>query len=145
MNLKNLTQGLVTATFGGALALGGFYFLGDNQPSVINKTIIEAQPNVQFSQTAASTFDNNPSFESAAAKTVNSVVHIKTISTQQRRQQVDPFEEFFFQQPRRRAPQREVAGSGSGVIISSDGYIATNNHVVKGATEIEVTLNDKKD
>ena len=85
-----------------------------------------------------------PSFELAAKQTVNSVVHIKTISTKDLgHQQIDPFQEFFFGRPQK-GPQKEVTGSGSGVIISKDGYIATNNHVVEGAVKIEVTLNDKK-
>ena len=63
----------------------------------------------------------------------------------------DPFFDYFFgpQQPQRRqqqqpqeAPMRE--GSGSGVIISNDGYIVTNNHVIDKSKEIEVTLNDKR-
>ncbi|MCX6182252.1 MAG: Do family serine endopeptidase [Bacteroidetes bacterium] len=80
-------------------------------------------------------------FTQAAELTLNSVVHIKTL-TKQETQYVDPFQGFFFGNPyQQRAPQ-EVAASGSGVIISADGYIATNNHVVNGASEIEVTLND---
>jgi serine protease Do len=80
-------------------------------------------------------------FTQAAEATLNSVVHIKTISRQEN-QSIDPFQGFFFGNPyQQRAPQ-EVSASGSGVIISSDGYIATNNHVVNGATEIEITLND---
>ncbi len=61
----------------------------------------------------------------------------------------DPFFEYFFgpqqrrqQQQPQEAPMRE--GSGSGVIISNDGYIVTNNHVIDKSKEIEVTLNDKR-
>lgn len=58
----------------------------------------------------------------------------------------DPFFDFFFGQPDERnySQPEEVAGAGSGVIISTDGYIVTNNHVVDKATAIEVTLNDKR-
>jgi Do/DeqQ family serine protease len=53
--------------------------------------------------------------------------------------------EFFFGMPQQGAPrQRERVGSGSGVIIREDGYIVTNNHVIDGATEIEVTLNNNE-
>ncbi len=80
-------------------------------------------------------------FTQAAEATLNSVVHIKTVSRQEN-QSIDPFQGFLFGNPyQQRAPQ-EVSASGSGVIISSDGYIATNNHVVNGASEIEITLND---
>jgi S1-C subfamily serine protease len=43
-----------------------------------------------------------------------------------------------------RTKQQEQIGTGSGVIISEDGYIVTNNHAIKDATELEVTLNNKK-
>jgi serine protease Do len=99
-------------------------------------------------------------FEKAADNAVPSVVHIKTVTKFKqvkgnRQQQQSPFggdmfggDDFFkqffgnggggsFQQPDQRA-------SGSGVIISSDGYIVTNNHVVDGATDISVTLSDRK-
>ena len=98
----------------------------------------------------------------AAEKAVPSVVHI--LSTQNsktvtREVQSDPFEDFFsdpfgfFGNPNRgqggtqrrqfQTPKRQ--GSGSGVIISTDGYIVTNHHVVDGADELTVTLNDNKE
>lgn len=96
-----------------------------------------------------------PDFTKAAESSVHAVVHIKSVmKTQQRAQQgrrgqmVDPFEFFFgFGDSDRgnqySTPQPQV-GYGSGVIISDDGYIITNNHVVNGANEIEVTLNDNR-
>ncbi|MCR5180900.1 MAG: Do family serine endopeptidase [Bacteroidaceae bacterium] len=92
----------------------------------------------------------------AAESSVNSVVYIK-VTQNAKRQTVtirDPFEEFFGdffgygnrgrgqgrQQEIETQPKRQ--GAGSGVIISSDGYIVTNNHVVEGADEILVKLND---
>lgn len=84
-------------------------------------------------------------FTVAAEQSVNAVVNITSQSTRTVSQpSVDLFEYFFGngaqpQQPRRQ-PQ---VGMGSGVIISSDGYIITNNHVIDGADEITVTTNDK--
>lgn len=81
------------------------------------------------------------SFVVAAEKSINSVVHIKTIGTEKREVNAnDPFYNFFYGQ---RKPQ-EQRGSGSGVIVSSEGFIVTNNHVIEGADKIEVVLNDKR-
>ena len=88
-----------------------------------------------------------PDFTYAAESAVDAVVYVAvTIKSQsQQSQMFDPFEFFFgygggqqYQQP------REQKGSGSGVIIRSDGYIVTNNHVVDGATEVKVTLKNNK-
>ena len=81
------------------------------------------------------------SFVSAAALSTPCVVHIKT-RIQIMVQYQDPFLGFFgsdFYRPR----THNQESSGSGVIISSDGYIATNYHVIQNATEIEVTLRNK--
>ncbi len=81
-------------------------------------------------------------FTEAAERTVNSVVHVKT-SYAQMQQQVSPFDYFFGFRGYQQQP-RAVQGAGSGVILSSDGYIVTNNHVIDKAEKITVTLNDKR-
>lgn len=86
-------------------------------------------------------------FTQAAESTVNAVVSIRTttVAAQSSGGFNDPFLEFFFGQGRGMQPQPQPrSGLGSGVIISADGYIVTNNHVVKGADKLEVTLNDKR-
>ena len=93
-------------------------------------------------------------FVSAAESTVNGVVSIKQYATPRQNSYSyaspfnDPlFEYFFGEQPRqqqRQKPEQRQTGLGSGVIISADGYIVTNNHVVAGAERLEVTLNDNR-
>ena len=72
---------------------------------------------------------------------MEAVVHVKT--KYYRQQYVDPFYHFFFGRPQQ-SQQPSAMASGSGVILSNDGYIVTNNHVIESANEIEVVLNDKR-
>lgn len=81
-------------------------------------------------------------FTTAAEQSVGAVVHVKT--KYRRQQYVDPFYQFFFGRPQQQQSQPEALASGSGVILSSDGYIVTNNHVIQQADQIEVVLNDKR-
>lgn len=81
----------------------------------------------------------------AAERAVQAVVHVKVQATRQVQSQgmIDPFE-FFFGGGGQSRQAQPVVGYGSGVIISTDGYILTNNHVVEGSQEISVTLNDNR-
>ncbi len=140
MDYKKLGSAFLVALAGGAIAAGTTLYFTHNSSTVLNENptkfnlVSNLPPNAE-----------NTDLTIAAAATVNSVVHIKTTSKQQIQQGFDPFQDFFFGQPFQQQPQqRDVSASGSGVIISTDGYIATNNHVVDGATDIEVTLNDNK-
>lgn len=87
-----------------------------------------------------------PDLVPAAEKSVHAVVHIKIKGSKTVTQQYfDPFDFFFGGDGQHRQSQtRPVVGYGSGVIISSDGYIITNNHVIEDADEMEVTLNDNR-
>tara|TARA_B100000900_G_scaffold238827_1_gene202932 strand:- start:217 stop:1308 length:1092 start_codon:yes stop_codon:yes gene_type:complete len=106
--------------------------------------------NILSKNSFASNFDNNksynieevnrPNFIKASEHAIQAVVHIKSkyISNEIYRY-YDPFYgKRFFNQP------KENIASGSGVIISGDGYIITNRHVINNAEEIEVVLNDKR-
>lgn len=87
-----------------------------------------------------------PDFRPAAQKSIHAVVHIKTQYNQKSIYYddffgMDPFFNFFRQSPSNNYP---LVAAGSGVIVSENGYIVTNNHVVQNANTIEVTLNDKR-
>lgn len=88
----------------------------------------------------------NINFVDAAEKTVNAVVHIRTEINRQGASYDDFFgslREYLYGNPH--ANPRALVGFGSGVVLSDDGYIVTNNHVVDGADDIEVTFNDKRE
>lgn len=79
-------------------------------------------------------------FSKVAAKTIDGVVHIHTVQAR-----LTPlYQSFFGLYINQGMQKREYSAYGSGVIISTDGYIVTNNHVVQDADRISVTLNDKR-
>ena len=91
------------------------------------------------------TNDEDESFVDAAEKTVNTVVHIRTEIVSKGNSYYDFFGSLLEQLygGQMQVPNNVSVGYGSGVVISPDGYIVTNNHVVEGASKIEVTFNDK--
>lgn len=109
-------------------------------PTTITRTVMsEASPVQQRTYDTPQYVD----LRSAAQKTVESVVHIKTMS-RGKAYLVNPFEYYFGAAPRiREYPGAQ--GSGSGVIVTPDGYIVTNNHVIEGSSNIRVVLSNKKE
>ncbi len=146
--MKKIGLTLLTAFVGGAMALGTY-------------KVFEAKyaDNMSFEDKQKVYFANNPiasnitssagevDFTQAAAAVTPAVVYIRTTysntqSNEEQDRMSELFGEFFGQRmPRSNTPQM---ASGSGVIISTDGYIVTNNHVVSKADKIEVTLNDHR-
>ncbi len=162
--MKNVLLILLAAIVGGFAALGGAQYLGLNQETKYVE--VQAPPVTNYAEFAepSTTVNVNPApsagFATAAEKALPAVVHIKASKQAsgyggRGGQDVDPeelpdaFRDLFGipedgggRQRGRQAPLQQ--GSGSGVIISPDGYIATNNHVVEGAETLEVVLNDQK-
>lgn len=126
-----------------AVGIGGIFmylFLNWNknaQPEKQN-AITYAQPPQEQKLLATQPVD----MKAAAAMAVKTVVHVKTQYTE-RANYSNPFLEFFYGQGAE-TPTRRVLGTGSGVIISSDGYIVTNNHVIERSDKILVVLNDQR-
>lgn len=87
-----------------------------------------------------------PNLVEAAEKAVQAVVHIRVEGQRSMsRRYIDPFEYFFGNgNPFAERQMQPVVGFGSGVIVSSDGYIITNNHVIDNGDKISVTLNDNR-
>lgn len=95
--------------------------------------------------TACNATSSPTDFTEAAESSVNGVVSIKSYATAYEVQPTDPMLEFFFgRQPQRAIPREQQLGLGSGVILSEDGYLVTNNHVIDKARRLEVTLNDNR-
>lgn len=141
--MKKFLSTLAVACFGGFAALSGAHFLFDDYKG--GSQVLSRQNATVYHLTTGSTAGSafTTDFTMAAEKSVNAVVHIKTISEQVNNLNYDPFAEWFFG-PQKRQQNYTQQGSGSGVIISDDGYIVTNNHVVAGADKIEVVLNDRR-
>ncbi|MBI5183499.1 MAG: Do family serine endopeptidase [Nitrospinae bacterium] len=131
---------LIVLAISGLIALN--YLTSSSPPrKMVSKAIVEEQANLKEEITdirrTAQTF-------SVVAKAVKpAVVHISTQQTLVTQRNFNPLEEFFFGTPRRREFVRQSLGSG--VIVSQQGYVLTNNHVVANADKIKVTLADKKE
>ena len=138
--MKKFGSALLIAIMGGISALGINQLIQKNSNN--NPSQLSYQMPVKYINTGVKTPENEVNFVTAAEMSVHSVVHVKTSYSQQKNQYIyDPFRDFFGQ---REQQQQTPTASGSGVIISQDGYIITNNHVIDQAEKIEVTLNDKR-
>lgn len=136
--MKNFFTLLFVSVLGGALTLGIYKVAFENEIPVIESTNNGASIiNTSYTPSVPSNIDD-VSFIEAANKTVHSVVHVKNLTLSQ-----GPSSIFDFFYGNSRQPRAQV-GTGSGVIISPDGYIVTNNHVIANASKLRVTLNNNK-
>ncbi|HEV3201034.1 MAG TPA: trypsin-like peptidase domain-containing protein, partial [Bryobacteraceae bacterium] len=137
------------AVLAAALGLGGIVLVGADRPGAANPpaSMKFASPDEPASR---NTFAPVVKRVLPAVVSVSSSKMVKTgFSNQGEQGEMDPlFRQFFGQGPGRQfniPSQRRAEGLGSGVIVSPEGYILTNNHVVDGATEVRVTLNDRRE
>ena len=135
--MKKFATFVGASILGGVLTLGSYQILNNEDPSFLTGHAQQESQLLPVSYESPS-YGTNADFTEAAEKTVHAVVHVKNVA--------------IFKQPRNAweyyAQQGEnekaLRGTGSGVIITPDGYIVTNNHVIEGASELEVTLNNNK-
>lgn len=133
---RGLSIAFLSALVGGLTAFAVVKVMADD-------AVVEQVGQTPQFRTVSLNHDNWPDFTYAAESAVDAVVYVKVTSTQKSMSAPNSIFDFFFGYEG--SPQsRERVGSGSGVIIREDGYIVTNNHVIDGATKIEVTLNNNK-
>lgn len=132
--MKKVWSIVLAASVGGMVAVGVNKMMEPKEA-----TSFDEKQNVAFTNLPAPSGITDLDFTVPSEKVTPAVVYIvSTMGGQEQEDYDNPFNFFNMPNP---APSQ---GSGSGVIISEDGYIATNNHVIEGAVNIQVTLNDKR-
>ncbi len=125
-----------------ASALVAFVVVKTTGRTQMSQTVVYS-PDSQMVRTVNLSLSDYPDFTYAAENAVDAVVYVEVTSRTRRQEYIDPFFRFFFGDDLL-SRDNIRKGSGSGVIIRSDGYVVTNNHVVANATEVSVTLNNNK-
>lgn len=139
--IKTISLALIAGFFGAYL----FSLIQSSQTNNNTKDVLALQSDHLEDKSFANNTKFDPvnsriDFAEASKISTKSVVYIKTVSSKQYNRYTW-FDLYF--EGNGRLNERQVLGSGSGVIFSEDGYIVTNNHVIKGAEEIQVVLNKK--
>ncbi len=137
--MKRIASLLLVAVFAGAITLGAYKLFLEKEHFIVSE---KAEGNVYQASytptTARGAGINDVDFTVAAQNTVNAVVHVKNASNRRRASIAD-----FFYGSGQKNSTPSIA-SGSGVIISPDGYIVTNNHVIANAEKLQITMNNNK-
>ena len=134
--MKQTFKLIIVAIFAGVFTLTGYKYFIETKDVML---AFKQESPVLFTTSNSNPVNttNNLDFTEAAEKTVHAVVHVKnTISSKT----INSDKKFFF----KGLEPTERIGTGSGVIISADGYIVTNNHVIEKSSKLEVTLNNNK-
>ena len=139
--MKKTIITLGIAILGGVITLAGYKTIFESPQEIVQVSEIQSPLKAiqtNYTPTVINSESGPTDFTEAADKTVHAVVHVKNTAI---RTQQNPFAQLFGRNETRKFEQ---VGTGSGVIISPDGYIVTNNHVIEGASDIEITLNNRK-
>lgn len=135
--MKQTARLFLVALVAGATTLGGYKWLVEDTNTTPLTSQNDTTSFIPTNYATTSAMAEGIDFTTAAEKTVHAVVHVKntTVSTQPSNMM-----DLLFGG----GSPRAMIGTGSGVIISPDGYIITNNHVIDNSTQLEVTLNNNK-
>jgi Do/DeqQ family serine protease len=139
--MKKIANLVFVSVLGGVITLSSYLFFFKEKEKTIQVVSKRETPSIiQTNNTNKNNIISGIDFTEAAKNTVDVVVHVKNTAI---KTVIDPYAQMYYG---RQNAERQFAqvGTGSGVIISSDGYIVTNNHVIKGATDLEITLNNKE-
>ena len=138
--MKKIASSFLIALFAGAITLGTYkIFFEKTDYAIITENDGHSTFNTSFTPTSPlGSGINENDFTVAAENTVNAVVHVKNVTISRG---PTSYMDFFYGSGGNQRPQ---VGTGSGVIISQDGYIVTNNHVIDNANQLQVTLNNNK-
>lgn len=139
--MNKFTSLLLVSLLSGAITLGGYkmFIEQKNSDKAVTNTatkLLTPEASKNSNSYALTSMD----FTQAAENTVHAVVHVKNLTY--RTTPSNPILEYFYGY--RGGQTQAQVGMGSGVIISEDGYIVTNNHVIANASELEITLNNNK-
>ena len=136
MNIKKLVGILLIAFTGSIIGVLAYSLLVKPEVKIVQEA---AEPQVHFTGLPAGGLES-ADFRLAAERSVNAVVHVTSTKFMEQYRYSNPFDYFFREPSEKQMVPRE--GYGSGVIISPEGYIVTNNHVVKDADEIKIKMNN---
>jgi Do/DeqQ family serine protease len=138
--MKKIILLVCASALGGLLTLGGYkLFVEKGHTQIVKNEKTQLPVFIPASaNNSLLTNTERPNLITAANKTIDAVVHVKNTQINRNAQ---TWGNIF---SNNQVERKQLAGAGSGVIISPDGYIITNNHVIKGAVEISIALNDNK-